>query len=447
MKRHFLISILTFLALATTGQKMTVTTLDNFKIDVDLISDSTKRTLLQKFQGKQNNAIRKQWTARTYWLSDDRILIEFYDGQAAIVKCKADYDKLNEVRFTKNYIDFLKKNITYKIEISFEKGLELSKFAKRITNLKPEMPQYFDFDVYEMQSGQILFISKSENTKSATVYENMKGLCSDNNDILSQYYQGMEAWTEKLVAGDPLLDYDIDGHLVYPKDIPTLIKNHNLSLVESKVYVNDFYGNLYKSDKGYHVLIDEVNQKNGAGNKMPILTVRIYEKLQNVKSAQAKYEKFKNEGVKSEHFYQQISDKYGRDFPVYTQKLIDTLPSILNFDKEQLSFDSVGMSIVDEAIRWHHSNYKLFDIWYPNVLAYYGQCYMTDKKDGKWIVKKEKEYAVWTPHLVLSNNEDAFDVYDFYKDLSEWPQSIKEAGDWDGWRKKMRKRMKLDNSR
>lgn len=426
---------------------MTVTTLDNFKIDVDLISESTKRTLLQEFQGKQNNSIRKQWTARTYWLSDDRILIEFYDGQTAMVKSKDDFDKLNEVRFTKNYIDFLKKNITYKIEISFEKGLELSKLAKRITNLKSEMPQYFDFDVYEMQSGQILFISKSENTKSAAVYENMKGLCSDNNDILSQYYQGMEAWTEKLVAGDPLLDYDIDGHLVYPKNIPALIKNHNLSLVESKVYVNDFYGNLYKSDKGYYVLIDEVNQKNGAGNKMPILTVRIYEKLQDVEGAQAKYEKFKNEGVKSEHFYQQISDKYGRDFPVYTQKLIDTLPSILNFDKEQLSFDSVGMSIVDEAIRWHHSNYKLFDIWYPSVLAYYGQCYMTDKKDGKWIVKKEKEYAVWTPHLVLSNNEDAFDVYDFYKDLSEWPQSIKEAGDWDGWRKNMRKQMKLDNSR
>jgi hypothetical protein len=48
---------------------------------------------------------------------------------------------------------------------------------------------------------------------------------------------------------------------------------------------------------------------------------------------------------------------------------------------------------------------------------------------------------------VLSDNEEAFDVYDFYKDLSEWPQSIKEAGDWDGWRKNMRKQMKLDNGR
>lgn len=447
MKRHFLVSILTLLTLATVAQKITITTLDNFTVDVDIVSDLDKRELIQEFDGQQDNTIRKQWTARTYRLSDNRILIEFYDRQAALVKSEDDFQKLNEVRFTKNYIDFLKKSVTYKIQVPFEKGVELSKSAKQIPDLEPEMPQYFDFEVYQMQTGQILFISKSENNKSATVYENMKGLCSDNTDILSQYYQGMEAWTEKLVTGDPLLDYDIDGHLVYPKDIPALIKNHSLSLAESKVYVNDFYGNLYKSDKGYYVLIDEVNQKNGAGNKMPILTVRIYEKLQDVRNAQAKYEKFKTEGVKSEHFYQQISDKYGRDFPTYTQKLIDTLPSILNFDNEQLSFDSVGMSIVDEAIRWHHSNHKLFDIWYPSVLAYYGQCYITDKKDGKWVVKKEKDYAVWTPHLVLSNNEDAFDVYDFYKDLSEWPQSIKEAGDWDGWRKNMRKQMKLDNSR
>lgn len=447
MKRHFLISILLFLALATAAQKMTVTTLDNFTINVNLISDSTKRTLLQDFKGKQNNTLRKQWTARTYCLSDNRILIEFYDGQAAVVENKDDFDKLNDVRFTKNYIDFLKKNITYKIEMPFEKGLALSKLAKRITNLKPEMPEFFDFEVYEMKSGQILFISKSKDAQSATVYENMKALCSDNSDILSQYYEGSETWTKKLVAGDPLLDYDVNGHLVYPKDIPALIRHHQLSLIESKVYVSDFYGNLYKSKKGYYVLIDAVNQKNGAGNKMPILDVRIYEKQQDVKNAQANYEKFKNEGVRSEHFYQKISDKYGKDFSMYTQQLIDSLPSILNFDKEQLSYDSAGMLIVDEAIRWHHSNYKLFDNWFPGVLAYYGQCYMMDRKDGKWIVQKENDEAVWTPHLLLSNNEDAFDVYDFYKDLLEWPQPIKWAGDWDGWRKNMRKQMKLDSSR
>jgi len=447
MKRHFLLYILTLLTLAPGAQKITVITLDNSRIQVDIVSDSTKRELIHDFSGKPDNSIRKQWTARTYRLSDDRILIEFYDRQAALVNNKNDFEKLSEVRFTKNYIDFLKKNITYKIEIPFEEGIELSKSATRIPELKPEMPEYFDFEVYQMQTGQILFISRSENTRSATVYENMKGLCSDNDDILSQYYQGMEAWTEKLVNGDPLFDYEIDGHLLYPKDIPALIKNHHLALVESKVFVDAFYGNLYKSDRGYYMLIDEEDQKNGAGSKMLILTVRVYERLQDVRSAQAKYEKLKNEGGKSEHFYQKISDKYGKDFPLYVQKLIDTLPDILNFDKDQLTFDSIGMSIVDEAIRWHHSNYKLFDTWYPSVLAYYGRCYSIDRKDGRWIVKKEKEYDVWTPHLVLSNNEDAFDVYDFYKDLLEWPQSIKEAGDWDRWRKNMRKQMNLDNNR
>jgi len=447
MKRPFLFILLIFLSLATAAQKITITTLDKHTFDVDIVSDSAKRKLIQEFHGKQDNTIRKRWTARTYRLSDNRILLEFYDGQAALVKNADDFEHLHGVRFAKNYIDFLKKNITYKIEIPLQKAIELSKSAKRISDLKPDIPEYFDFEVYQMQTGQILFINKSRYDKSATVYENMKGLCSDNNDILSQYYQGMEAWTKKLISGDPLFDYDLDELIVYPKDIPALIKNHHLTLVESKVYVADFYGNLYKSDQGYYILIDEINQKNGSGNKMRILDVRIYEKIQDVRAAQTKYQKFKNEGVKSESFYQRISDMYGKDFPLYTKRLIDTLPYILNFDKEQLSFDSVGMSIVDEAIHWHHSNYKLFDTWFPGVLAYYGQCYMRDKKDGKWVVKKEKEYDVWTPHLVLSNNEDAFNVYDFYKDLFEWPYSIKEAGDWDGQRKKMRKKMNIDYSR
>jgi hypothetical protein len=77
-----------------------------------------------------------------------------------------------------------------------------------------------------------------------------------------------------------------------------------LTLVEQKVYVSDFFGNLYKSENGYYILIDEVNQKNGAGDKMPILSLRIYETLQDIKNAQAKYEEFKHKGVTSEHFYQ-----------------------------------------------------------------------------------------------------------------------------------------------
>ena len=426
---------------------MTIITLDNSQVEVIILSDSIKQKYLQDFNGKQDNSIRKQWTSRTFRLSDNRLIVEFYDKQGALVNSLTDFEKLNEVRFTKNYIDFLKKNISYKIETAFEKGIDISKGAKRISNIKSESLEYADFEVYELSTGQILFINKFDNSKSATIYENMKGLCSDNNNILSQYYQGMEEWSAKLINGDPLFDYEPNEQLVYPKDIPDLIKNHKLTKIESKVFVKDFYGNLYKSDNDYYVLIDEVNQKNGAGIKMPILTIRIYEKLQDVRDAQAKYEKSKNRIVSSEHFYQKISDKYGKDFLLLTSKLIELLPLALNFDREKLTFDSNGMAIVDEAIHWNHANHKLFEEWYPCVLAYYGQCYMVEKKDGKWIVKKDKEYNVLIPHLVLSNGDDAFDMRDFYSDLYEWPIPIKWAGDWDGTKREMKKSIMIQNSR
>ena len=428
---------------------MTVITLDNSKVEVSIISDSVKQKLLQAFNGKQDDAISKQWTARTYPLSDNRILIEFYDRQAALISNSTDFDKLKEVRFIKTYIDFLKKNISYKIELTYDKGKEIIKLLnpKKLEQFKSELLDFTSIEVYELPTGQVLFLNTTNNSKSAAIYENIKALASECNDVSNQHYGDMEASSKKFINGDPLLDYETDGQLVYPKDEKQIIQNHKLTLSETKVYVEQFYGNLYKSEKGYYVLINEVNQKNGGGNKMGILTARVYESLDEVRQAQAKYKKRKNEAVKSEHFYQKISDKYGKDFPLFTKQLIDTLPLLLNFDKKQLTFDSIGMAIVDEAIHWNHSNYALFDNWYPSVLAYYGQCYMTEKKDGDWVVKKDKEYNVLIPHLVLSDGEDAFDMRDFYKDLYEWPISIKWAGDWDGHRRQMRKSFETQNGR
>ena len=416
---------------------MTVITLDNSKIEVAIISDSAKHKLLQDFNGKQDNTNHKQWTARTYRLSDGRLLIEFYDRQAAIINNAIDFDKLKEIRFIKTYIDFLKKNISYKIELNYNKGKEIVKQLnlKKNDKFKSELLDFTSIEVYELTNGQILFINTTNNSKSAVIYENIKALASECNDVQNQFYGDLETSSQKFINGDPLLDYENDGQWVYPKDEKKVIQKHKLKLVESKVFVETFYGNLYKSENGYYVLIDEVNQKNGGGNKMRILTARVYESIEEVRKAQAKYEKFKNEGVRSEHFYQKISDKYGKDFPSFTKQLIDSLPLVLNFNKEQLTFDSTGMTIVDEAIHWNHSNYLLFDKWYPSVLAYYGQCYIVNKKVGSWIVKKDKEDNVFIPHLVLKNGEDAFDVRDFYKDLLEWPISIKWAGNWDGQRR------------
>lgn len=46
-----------------------------------------------------------------------------------------------------------------------------------------------------------------------------------------------------------------------------------------KIYVSDLFGNLYKSENDYFILVDEVNPKNGAGNKIQMLSLRIYDNI------------------------------------------------------------------------------------------------------------------------------------------------------------------------
>lgn len=425
----------TKLALAKShSHKITIFTLDQTKIEVQIVSDEEKQKLINDLNGKVDNSLRKQWTARTYVLSDQRLLVEFYDRKATLIKNLTEFNKLKEVRFTKNYIDFLKKNISYKIETTYNIGKELAKNSKRLTNFKSDNPDYYDFEVYEMPTRQILFIYKHEKDKYAIVYENIKGLSSDNNNVLEQYYQGMDEWSEKLVAGDPLFDFEINSHLVDPHDQKRLISNHKLSPIEYKVYVSEFYGNLYESKNGYYVLIDEVNQKNGAGNKMSILNVRVYETLDSVRADQKRYEQLKNEKVTRIHFYSDISNKYGKNFPNKVDSLIKALPILLNFDKEQLTFDSLETDIIDEAIKW---NYKectywntFFESWFPSVLAYYGQTWITLKEEGKWVSIYDEKEKVWIPQVILKDGSFAFNSNEFYKSLSEWPIPIRLAGNW-----------------
>jgi hypothetical protein len=412
--RQLLLFIFILTTLNLNSQRMKITTLDKAQLEATILDEKNKNQLLQQFNGKQNNSLRKKWTARTYVLSDGRSLIEFYDRQAALINNVDDLKKLDRIRFVKNTVDFLKKNITYKIELTFEEGNRIIQNEKlnRLSNLKSDMPEYYNFEVYELTAGQILFLDKSQNFKSATIYPDLKTLSSDNNTIQEQIYSSDddEYLMKKLASGDALLDYEPNDHLIYPKYLKDLIINHKLSPIEQMVYVADFFGNLYKSENGYYILVDEVNQKNGAGNKMRILNLRVYDSLEQVRQAQKKYEVFKNKEVTSEHFYQKISDKYGENFPKFVPQLIDTLPTLLNFDKEQLSTDSAGIDLVDEALKWNGTNYELFDTWFPSVLAYYGECYIKNKQEGKWTMyfnglgigtEQEKKSGQFTNQLLF----------------------------------------------
>jgi hypothetical protein len=432
---------------------MRIITLDKTQVEATILDEATKNQLLDDLKGKQDNSLRKKWTARTFVLSDGKILIEFYDRQAAVIDNLESLKKLDRVRFVKNTVGFLKKNISYKIELSYDEGNHIiqSEKPKRLTNLKSDMPEYYDFEVYELSTGQILFLDKSVNFKNATVYPDLKTLSSENTTIEQQVYSSEddEYLMKILASGDALLDYEPNEHLIYPKYEKDLIKNHKLTLIESKVFVDisSFYGNLYKSENGYYMLVDDFNQLNvPKTGKLGIGTLRVYEKLEDVRVTQKKYEEFKDKGVTSEHFYKKLSDKYGRSFPEHVQQLIDSLPMLLNFDKEQLSFDSTGMDLVDEALKWNGTNYRLYDIWFPSVLAYYGQCYIKEKRDGKWAMLFDKEYKVWIPELKLKDGSTAWDWRDFYKDLYEGPIPLRWAGDWDGTRKRFRSDLKAENS-
>ncbi len=444
--RQILLIILTLTTINSLSQTLDITTLDKSKVVVKLLDSKSKSELLTQFNGRQDNTLRKKWTARTFLLSDSSIIVEFYDKNAVIIDNLEKFKKLEEIRFVKNTIWNLKKNISYKIELTFEKGNNIVQVEnpKQLKNLKSEMPEHFDFEVYQLNTGQILFIDKSQNFKSAAIYPDLKTLSSENNTIAEQVYgsDDDEYLMKKLASGDPLLEYEPSDHLIYPKYEKDLIKNHKLTLIESKVFVaSDFYGNLYKSENGYYILLDDFNQLNVAkSEKIGIGTLRVYNNIDEVRVAQKRYEEFKDKGVTSEHFYQKISDTYGQNFPKMVNQLIDKLPELLNFDKEQLSLDSLGIDLIDEALKWNGTDDKLFDSWFPSVLAFYGQAYIADKKDGNWTMLYEKEDKVWIPEITLNDGFPAWDWRDFYKDLYEGPIPLKWAGDWDGnmrkWRNK-----------
>jgi hypothetical protein len=438
--RQLLTILLTLIAVNTFSQGFEVITSHKSIIKTKILDDKSKEQLLKAFNGVQDNGLRKKLTARTFKLSDGRIIIEFYDRQGIVVENLDDFQKLNEVTFVKNTVWNLRKNISYKIVLTYEKGREIVNKEKptRLTKFKSDQPEYYDFEVYELATDQILFIYKSESEKYSTIYRDVKTLASENETINEQYYgfDDDEYLMKRLSHGDDLSDYDPNEHLVYPKYLDKILHSHKLTLMEKNVFVHEFYGNLYSSEKGYYVLIDDENQKNGAGNKIAILTIRIYPTIAEVRRAQRKFEQFRHEAGQSQHFYQQLSDRYGNHFPEHVPLLIDSLPILLNFDKEQLTFDEKGIQIIDEALKWNGTNFNLFDSWFPSVLAYYGQFFITNKKEGKWIVKFDTEHNVWIPEILLNDNSSAFDSNDFYKSMYEGPIPMKWAGDFDQTNKK-----------
>src|SRR6476620_1710901 len=138
--RQLLIIILILMTVDTFPQEYKVIISDKTHVNVKIIDDKTKQQLLKESQGIQDNELRKKLTARTFRLSDNRLVVEFYDKQAIVVNNLADFKRLEEVTFVKNVVWNLKKNISYKIGLSYEQGAEIVKAErpKRLTQFKSE---------------------------------------------------------------------------------------------------------------------------------------------------------------------------------------------------------------------------------------------------------------------------------------------------------------------
>jgi hypothetical protein len=291
----FILALLLFLVnLNATSKDLKIITSERSTITVVILDSAAKDLVLRTFNGIQDNNLRKTGTARTYRLTDGRILVEFYDRQAAVISSMDDFKKLGEVTFIKNRVGNLKANISYKIDLTPERAAELLHLEKRKRlPFESESPKDFTIDAYELSTGQILYMERSGVQQWQNLVPDVKTLLSENTIVREQYYaaRGEQYEMKQLAGGDPLEDYEPNEHVVYPEYLDAIIKSHELTLLENKVYVSQFHSNLYRARNGYFMLIEELNQKNGAGDRMPVLTLRTYKSLDEVRAKQEQYKK------------------------------------------------------------------------------------------------------------------------------------------------------------
>ena len=422
-------------------------------INTILIDQMAVRNLVDSLNGYIDSSLFKDWTKQSYSLNDSSILIELYDGSGVHIKNLEDYHAIDQIRFLKNYMDYFKNNISYRYNISESKADELEEFSTKL-NFKSERPELYNYKVYQTEDQSILFDIVSEQNRKCVIYPNIKTLASDdriipnegNSEILHQWLTSLggdeidDFWAKTLVSGDDMSDFDPRNFFIWSYQIEDLISNHHLSLIEKGIKVEFFdTSDLYKSTKGYYITITSSLH----GSTESIHSTTIFDSIEEVREIQNRLANSLRKENKSEHFYGYISTEFGTEFPNSVDSLINDLPDKLNFNKKNLTFDLPGMEIVNEAIRWNHDKRTEFNNWYPCVLAYYGKCYSLNKQEVRWITKIDQEYDVIIPYLINETGTEIFDPYEFYKVLFEWPSSIQWAGDWRGFKRRMKSRRKI----
>ncbi|MFK7947629.1 MAG: hypothetical protein AB8G11_08570 [Saprospiraceae bacterium] len=424
------LSVILLMLITINSKAMKIIFPNRIHVEVQLLSESKLKKIVQEKNGKVSERFHKHLTARTYELDSNQLVMEFYDGQGILIDDKEDFETLESVRFIKNQVGYLHPRVSYYFRLTKD-DLEslLSKFEGeelKDYELVPEFKGAYGFKVFRLNNNQVIYWSNDDRRTDALLYEDIEAFAFENSFATELIYPDTwDSGKEEFVDGKLPIRFNINTYSIYPDEAKSIIKNHQLTLIQTDIQYSDlFKSNLYKSEKGYFILMEDFNQLGYHGRKIGIGAAYIFKTLEKFENnyqeilKQRKINESNPNRWKGVHMYQSLSDKYGEEFPLYTIQEMNKLPSILNFDSAKLDFTAECKTIINESLKWNYGGEEFFQSVVHPLLSYIGE-YNKFSGFGDWSMTLDREGKTWEPRFRNSDGEEVFDIIYFYKDLYE----------------------------
>jgi hypothetical protein len=407
---------------------------NKINVEVQLLSKSELKEIVQNRNGKVSERFHKHLTARTYEIDSNQLIMEFYDGQGILINDAEDFQALESVRFIKNKIGDLHPRVSYYFKLTElqVRNLINDYVIKELKIYERILEHEYDysFNVFQLSTNQVII--KGEESAEAYLYEDLEALAFDNEEIYSVRYDYNKA-KEEFFKGIVSTEHNINDYSVYDYEVDSIIKNHELRLVQTNIqYELHFFSNLYKSKRGYYILMEDFNQKALNGRKLSFGFIHFFKTIKEFEleyeKKQEYYKKFRyniREFPNGVHVYESLSDKYGEKFPIYALEEMNKLPLILNFDSRKLGFTSECKTIINESLKWNYGGEVFFQSIIHPLLSYIGE-YNKFNDSGDWAMTY-REDKTWEPRFRNSDGEEVFDILRLYEDLYEAEYGIMEV--------------------
>ncbi|MGD1893579.1 MAG: hypothetical protein ACFB15_23675 [Cyclobacteriaceae bacterium] len=391
-----------------------------FEVKVQILSQQQLTKIIENKNGIVSKDYHKELTARTYQLESGQLIVKFYDRQGVLVNNIGDFQKLQAVKFIKNQVSYLHPRISYYFQLDKDEASRLiDEFeGKHLKEYKPEYEDCSQFIVHQLNSNQVIIRYEDR----AYLYEDLEALAFDNSEVLNIHYpDNYSSGRAEFIKGGLPKAFNINSYHIYPNEARELIKKHGLTIAASDIeYSSSSKSILYQSSEGYYILMTDFIQFNRGGtDKIGIGTAYIFPTIEDFN---ARYKEALNwrkeiesqsEWAHGVHIYQDLSDKYGESFSEHTFEEINQLPSILNFDPNELAFTERCASILSESIKWNYGGEEFFNKMFHPILAYNGE-YNKHEGKGDWDMRLDRKEKVWKPQFIDSDGKEVFSTLYLY---------------------------------